>query len=490
VALLVVFRGEPPALRLLASSLLFLYLMKSAVLTVQEVSLSTWIDQLLYLTIWPGMDPERLSQRRAPGDDVARGFSRGLVVTLAGLGSLLLLAVALPMLSTAAAGWIGIASLLTTVHFGFSQVLTALVRLSGRPVGALFDRPLACRSLFDFWTHRWNLAFVEMNRRLFMPAIGRRLGLRLAVPIAFLISGLLHEMALSYPAGGGWGGPLAYFALQYVGVAIERRLKLSSRWWAFAWIALPLPLLFHAPLRARLVLPFLEWLHRLLVSRPPAFYVDALLWSLPAMQLAVLLASYQVPGRLRWRQELPRLSPFNRKLMWTYGSFIVFSILGFAILTLTLHGSFMRGETAAIGLALFMCVFWVFRLVFDAFYFRTEDWPPGVDMQVGHALLNALFLYLSLGYGTVAVWGGALSRRVAVQGLIGRHPLLADAKRTAGTQMREPCAQNGRLGGHREAVRRHDPTVGYSPKVRSQRAYDPKDVWRTARIDLLSPYEH
>jgi hypothetical protein len=32
----------------------------------------------------------------------------------------------------------------------------------------LFDRPLAARTLNDFWTRRWNLPFVEMNRRLFM----------------------------------------------------------------------------------------------------------------------------------------------------------------------------------------------------------------------------------------------------------------------------------------------------------------------------------
>src|SRR6202007_696488 len=113
---------------------------------------------------------------------------------------------------------------------------------------------------------------------------------------------------------------------------------------------------------------------------------------------------YQVPGRLHWREELPRLSPFNRKLMWTYGIFIVFSILGFAVLTLALPRSFLRGEPAAVGLASFMCLFWVFRLLFDAIYFRSEDWPPGVDLQVGHALLNALFVYLALGYGVVALW--------------------------------------------------------------------------------------
>jgi alginate O-acetyltransferase complex protein AlgI len=123
------------------------------------------------------------------------------------------------------------------------------------------------------------------------------------------------------------------------------------------------------------------------------------------LQLCVLLASAQVPKRLNWREELPRLSPFNQKLMWTYGIFIVTTIVSFAILTLVLHGSFLRGEPAAVALATFMSLFWTLRLVFDACYFRSEDWPEGEEFRVGHVLLNALFTFLVLGYGVVAAYG-------------------------------------------------------------------------------------
>lgn len=237
-----------------------------------------------------------------------------------------------------------------------------------------------------------------------MPGLVRAMGLRRAVFGVFLVSGMLHEMGISYPAGAGWGCPMAYFALQCVGLAVERKWSIRSRGWVMLWILAPLPLLFHEPFRAELIVPLFAWLHGVLVSWPPEAYLDLLLWSLPALQLSVLLASLQVPGRLKWREELPRLSAFNAKLMWTYGIFIVVTIIGFAVLTLVLHNEFIRGERSAGALALFMATFWTLRLAFDSVYFDSADWPPGVDLKIGHALLNALFVYLALGYALVGVW--------------------------------------------------------------------------------------
>lgn len=402
--LLVLFRDQPPALRLLASSLLFLYLMKAAVLVERHGLRLTLVDRLFYGVVWPGMDPENFARREPPPDAVGSQFGKGLALVLVGGAACLGLAAATPRLDPTWTGWLGIASLICVIHFGGSAVLTSLFRFIGRPLRPLFDQPLASKSLSDFWTKRWNLAFVEMDRRLFLPPLTRAFGLRRAVFGVFMISGLLHEMAISYPAGAGWGMPTAYFAIQCLGLALERRMRVRSRAWTFLWILAPLPLLFHAPFRSTLIVPLFEWLHALIVSWPPESLMHALLWSLPVLQLAVLLASFQVPGRLRWHEELPRLSAFNRKLMWTYGVFIVVTILGFAILTATLHESFMRGETSAAALALFMAAFWVLRIVFDAVYFDSNDWPPGVDLKIGHALLNALFAYLALGYGVVGIW--------------------------------------------------------------------------------------
>lgn len=405
LATLVLFREEPPALRLLASSLFFLYMVKAAALARLPALQIQPLDRLLYATVWPGLDPERLAARSDPEPGTGHRFGMGLIGALSGLGGVFLLAVFYERLPKAAVGWLGLAAILTTVHLGLSECLTALVRLTRRPVGGLFDRPLASKNLSDFWTRRWNLAFVEMNRRLVLPPLKKRLGLKGAVLGAFLVSGALHEMAISYPAGGGWGGPMLYFLVQGLAVLAERRLKIRSRALTWAVVLLPLPLLFHAPFRDGLVVPLFAALHRLWLLRPLDWYVSALLWALGAFQLAVLGASFQVPKRLNWAEELPRLSPFNRKLMFVYGLFVVVTIVAFGLLTLLLHRSFLRGEPAAIGLALFIALYWWLRLIVDAVVYDTRDWPPGEDLQVGHALLNALFVFLALGYSAVALWG-------------------------------------------------------------------------------------
>jgi len=413
LVLMYLFRDQPPAARLAASSLLFLYAIKSAVLLTsapQRPNALTWLDRAIYMTVWPGMDPERLSRRLPPPAETARTFAHGLVLTLVGVGCTGLIALGTPYLTSATIGWLGIGALLLTVHFGFSGILASLLWLSGRPVRPLFDRPFASASLSDFWSRRWNLPFVDMDRKLFMPVLLRWMPLRTAVIAIFLISGLLHEMAISYPAGGGWGGPMIYFAIQAIGVVGERKLRLKSRLATWIWILLPLPLLFHEAFRSSLIVPLFDCLHGVFTSRSLGWYVNLVLWSLPVMQISVLMASYQVPKRLNWHEELARLSPFNRKLMWTYAIFIVTTVISFAGLTLGLHNSFMKGETAAIGLAGFMSGFWILRLVFDTVYYKTEDWPEGIDLQVGHALLNALFVYLVLGYGVVAVWGSMLAK--------------------------------------------------------------------------------
>lgn len=403
LVLLAAFHDVPAGFRLLASSLLFLYLMKAACLTLGGARLGG-VDRAIFATVWPGMDAENLAERAPCPDGEGRKFARSLTVTLFGLGSVLAIAIFYPQIGAFWAGWLGIGAILCSLHFGMSGVLTSLLRLAGRPVKPLFDRPFASVTLSEFWTKRWNLAFVEMDRRLFLPGLVRWFGLRRAVFGVFFISGLLHEMAISYPAGGGWGGPLAYFVLQCLGLVAERRWKIRSRLWALGWVLLPLPILFHAPFREVLVAPLFAWLHGALFQWPLVNYLHLVLWSLPVMQLSVLMASYQVPKRLNWHEDLAQLTPFNRKLMWTYAIFIVSTVIAFAVLTFALHGEFIRGERAAAGLAFFMSGFWVLRLVFDTFYYRSEDWPEGEIFMFGHALLNALFVYLALGYGVAGVW--------------------------------------------------------------------------------------
>ncbi|HLK15127.1 MAG TPA: MBOAT family protein, partial [Fimbriimonadaceae bacterium] len=286
-------------------------------------------------------------------------------------------------------------------------VQTALVRFFGWAVDPLFREPERSRSLEEFWGRRWNLPFVEMDRRLFVRPLVRLLGPAGATAAIFGVSGLLHEMAISYPAGAGWGLPLAYFALQAVGTWGQSRGHLRTRWFTVAMVLVPLPLLFQPWFMERLPLELIRWLHGIIASRPAEWYLSILLWAVGVAQLLPLAASFQVPGRLRWSEDLPKLSPFNRKLMWTYGGFVVLTIVGFSVLTLALHAELLRGDRAAAWFAGFAAVYWTCRLVTDLVYWKRDDWPKGAEFVLGHALLNSLFAFLSLGYWAVvahALW--------------------------------------------------------------------------------------
>jgi len=134
----------------------------------------------------------------------------------------------------------------------------------------------------------------------------------------------------------------------------------------------------------------------------PIFNVG--LWLAAAGHFVILTASFQVPFRLRWREDLQSLMPFNRKLLWVQGGFTVLTIIAFGTLTFALHSDLLRGDRGALGLALFIGTYWTVRLLVDAFYFSHHDWPKGTSFVVGHILLTTLFLFLAVCYLGLFLW--------------------------------------------------------------------------------------
>ena len=131
---------------------------------------------------------------------------------------------------------------------------------------------------------------------------------------------------------------------------------------------------------------------------------DLTLWLAGGGHFVILLASFQVPSRLRWKQDLAQLMPFNRKLLWVQGGFTVLTIIAFGILTFALHRELLRGDRAALGLACFIGSYWTARILVDALYFSHEDWPQGKQFVVGHVLLTCLFVALACSYWGLFVW--------------------------------------------------------------------------------------
>lgn len=127
-------------------------------------------------------------------------------------------------------------------------------------------------------------------------------------------------------------------------------------------------------------------------------WLSLALWLAGAGHFVVLIASFQVPYRLHWKEDLSKLTTFNRKLMWVHGGFAVYTIISFGVLTLLLHNEILQGQRTALALAAFIGSYWLLRVIVDFSYYDHDDWPKGRGFVVGHALLNALFIFLAATY--------------------------------------------------------------------------------------------
>lgn len=351
-----------PGWRLFLATFGLLWAIKSLVVWRKRPGLRPFA-WLAYFLVWPGVDPAPFRIHHPEEGASPRRFFRGWLCLWMGLLSILTLAILAPSISAPTLGLAGIAALLLTIHLGIGEVLPWALRWIGFPVGPLFDAPLASRSLTEFWSRRWNLAFVEMNRILLLRPLLTRLPASAAAMTVFAISGLLHEVAISFPAGGGWGWPFGYFLLHGVLVLAERKWRIESRLWTWFWLAAPTPLLFHEAFRDRIIVPLYLWLHQGLAAHSFEEYLSLALHLASAGNLLILVASVQVPSRLGWKDDVAQLRPFNRKIFWVYGFYILFCIIGFAAATFWLHDSLLTGEQSARAIALFIALFWSLRVV-------------------------------------------------------------------------------------------------------------------------------
>ena len=112
-----------------------------------------------------------------------------------------------------------------------------------------------------------NLAFHELAVRLVFRPLRENLGSVVALLGVFFASGLIHELVISLPAGGGYGLPTLYFLLQGAGILAERSQTGMAMGWgrglrgrvlAFVTALGPVVLLFPSAFLVRVVLPLLR----------------------------------------------------------------------------------------------------------------------------------------------------------------------------------------------------------------------------------------
>jgi hypothetical protein len=266
-------RREPPGVRMTAIILALLWSLKLVVLASFQLDGGPRLPPLRWFAFlfgWLGMQPAIFARPFHPNGNFARQFAaRGLLRTILGIAFLVAARgmVRSPedlpwkTMSATVATLLLLVGVSLVLHFGLVNLLAAGWQTVGINCQPLFRAPLASKSLSEFWSRRWNLAFSEMTAIAVYRPCRRRLGHSTALFTGFAFSGLIHESAISVPAWSGFGGPFSYFALHGLLVLLERRYNLSRRCGASyrAWVvfslAAPLPLLFPPTFLREIVWP-------------------------------------------------------------------------------------------------------------------------------------------------------------------------------------------------------------------------------------------
>lgn len=184
-----------------------------------------------YLLAWPGMDTRAFFDRDRGADcqSVLPAVAPRVIEWSSALAMLLLgvwlfwgAARLLPQRYWIVAGWSGMVGMMFMLHFGLFRMLALYWRGRGVSVQPIMNAPLAASSLAELWGKRWNMAFRDSAHALVFRPLVRRAGVPLATLAVFLLSGVVHDAAISLPAGAGLGLPTLYFLTQGVGVFAER----------------------------------------------------------------------------------------------------------------------------------------------------------------------------------------------------------------------------------------------------------------------------
>jgi hypothetical protein len=227
---------------------------------------TTLFRSFAYLCLWPGMDARRFLELTPYSKTITATdwcwafckivFGAGLVWGIARLAGLGLLA-----------GWIGMVGVIFLLHFGLFAVLSLVWQRAGICALPLMNCPIAATSLGDFWGKRWNSGFRDIVFGLFFRRLAKRFGTTAAAIITFVVSGVIHEVVITFPTEADYGLPTFYFTLQGAGLLLERspmgtHLGLENgrkgRTFAIAVVILPIFALFPPPFVLQVMVPFLQ----------------------------------------------------------------------------------------------------------------------------------------------------------------------------------------------------------------------------------------
>ncbi len=226
--------------------------------------------QAAYLLAWPGMDAASfLEEGHVSNRSTCRPIEWLSAATRLTCGVALLFGCArlIPPRHAYIVGWIGMIAIVLILHFGIFHLLSCAWRSIGLQARPVMNHPFASTSLSEFWGRRWNTAFRDLTYQFLFRPSASWFGPRWGIMAGFLFSGAIHDLVISVPARGGYGGPSLFFAIQGAAMVIERsdfgrRAGLGAGWpgrlFAIAVLLAPAGWLFHRPFVEGVIVPFMR----------------------------------------------------------------------------------------------------------------------------------------------------------------------------------------------------------------------------------------
>jgi hypothetical protein len=121
------------------------------------------------------------------------------------------------------------------------------------------------------------------------------------------------------------------------------------------------------------------------------------------MHLGIGVAGASMPFVLNLPGELAKVTPFVRRLVWTYYGFVAGTVAAAGAASLLAAPLLTDGSTLARLLCGFLAVFWAARLAVGLSAFDAGPYLTTRFRRVGYVLLTASFVVLAAVYAAAAL---------------------------------------------------------------------------------------
>lgn len=125
-----------------------------------------------------------------------------------------------------------------------------------------------------------------------------------------------------------------------------------------------------------------------------------LLWLAGFVQLAIAFANFFLPRKLKYRENLSRVSPIIRQIFVVHSIYIVAVVLLFAAATFGFAGELSSGHGLGRFLAAAIALFWLLRAPVQLFYY---DASLRKENRWGDIAFTAAALFLGGTYAAAAL---------------------------------------------------------------------------------------